>query len=183
MTKRTRDYVDNARLQEEMKKYISAYRKAKEEGKELPRINNYIGECIILIARGLSSTKSFCGYTYKEEMISDGIENTIKYLHNFDPDTYDNPFGYFTQIIYYAFLRHIDKEKKQSYIKYKMMENAITTNNLVEMHPSDASHFAAITNIMDMEKMSALADKFEGTQKKKKEKRKGVEKFIGEEDE
>lgn len=184
MKKTTKNYVDNKKLHAEMSKYIALYKKAKAEGTQLPKVSNYIGECIWLIANGLSSNRNFAGYTYRDEMIGDGIENTLKYLHNFDPEKYDNPFGYFTQIIYYAFLRRIDKEKKQSYIKYKSMENAIAMNNLVEMHPSDASHFAAITSTMDLEKLTAMAERYEGSEKKKKEKKlKGVEKFIGEEDE
>ena len=55
-------------------------------------------------------------------MISDGIENCLQYIHNFDPDKSKNPFSYFTQIIYYAFIRRIQKEKKQSHIKNKMIE-------------------------------------------------------------
>jgi hypothetical protein len=58
-------------------------------------------------------------------MISDGIENCLLYIDNFDPEKYSNPFAYFTQIIYYAFLRRIQKEKKHMYIRYKSMQNEI----------------------------------------------------------
>lgn len=173
-------YVDNKRLYTEMIKYINEYNKAKAEGREAPPASEYIGKCIWLIANRLSTNRNFIGYTYREEMIGDAIENCIRYLHNFDPDKSQNPFAYFTQIMYYAFLRRIDKEKKQSYIKYKAMENSITMNSLVEMAPGDASHFQAQVVIMDYDKLSSLSEKYETKQTAKKAKKTGVEKFIGE---
>ena len=56
-------------------------------------------------------------------MISDGIENCLQYMDNFDPEKSKNPFAYFTQIIYYAFIRRIQKEKKQQQVKQKMIAN------------------------------------------------------------
>src|SRR6478735_5916088 len=97
-------YVNNKTLYEEMVKHIAAYKKAAEEGKESPRVSEYIGQCISLIANKLSTNRSFCGYSYREDMIGDGIETCLRYLHNFDPNKTKNPFAYFTQIIYYAFL-------------------------------------------------------------------------------
>lgn len=167
-----------------MIKYINEYNEAKEKGKEPPRASEYIGECIWLIANRLSTNRNFIGYTYREEMIGDAIENCLRYLHNFDPDKSKNPFAYFTQIMYYAFLRRIDKEKKQSYIKYKSMENSIAMNSLVEMAPDDASHFQAVVVTMDYDKLATLSEKYDSKQTAKKPKKpKGVEKFIGDDDE
>ena len=176
-------YVDNKRLFGEMIKYINAYNEAKEQGKEPPRANDYIGKCIWLIANRLSTNRNFIGYTYRDEMIGDAIENCLRYLHNFNPEKSNNPFAYFTQIMYYAFLRRIDKEKKQSYIKYKTMENSIAMNTLVEMSPDDASHFHAVVVTMDYDKLAGLSDKYETKKKEKKATKKGVEKFIGGDDE
>lgn len=166
-----------------MIKYINAYNEAKAAGKEAPRASNYIGECIWLIANRLSTNRNFIGYTYREEMIGDAIENCLRYLHNFDPDKSKNPFAYFTTIMYYAFLRRIDKEKKQSYIKYKAMENSMTMNTLVEMAPDDQSHFQAMVVTMDYDKLSALSEKYDAkTTAKKTKKKKGIEKFIGDDE-
>ena len=165
-------YVNNKRLYAEMIKYINAYNEAKENGEEPPRASNYIGECIWLIANRLSTNRNFIGYTYREEMIGDAIENCLRYLHNFNPDKSTNPFAYFTQIMYYAFLRRIDKEKKQSYTKYKLMENSIVMNTLVEMAPDDQSHFHAMVVTMDYDKLGNLAEKYETKQKEKKPKKK-----------
>ena len=177
-------YVDNKRLYAEMIKYIRQYNEAKEEGREPPRASNYIGECIWMIANRLSTNRNFIGYTYREEMIGDAIENCLRYLHNFNPDKSTNPFAYFTQIMYYAFLRRIEKEKKQSYIKYKTMENSITMNTMVEMAPDDQSHFQAMVLTMDMDKLAALSEKYDAKQNAKKtQRKKGLEKFIGDDDE
>lgn len=178
-------YVDNKRLYTEMIKYINEYNEAKEKGLQAPRVNNYIGECIWLIANRLSTNRNFIGYTYRDEMIGDAIENCLRYIHNFNPDKTHNPFAYFTQIMYYAFLRRIEKEKKQSYVKYKSMENSIAMNTLVEMSPGDATHFQAVVKTMDYDKLSALSIKYEKRQNEKKinAKKVGVEKFTGETDE
>lgn len=177
-------YVDNKRLYTEMIKYTREYNEAKEAGVPAPKASNYIGECIWLIANRLSTNRNFIGYTYREEMIGDAIENCLRYLHNFNPEKSNNPFAYFTQIMYYAFLRRIDKEKKQSYIKYKVMENSVTMNTMVEMAPDDASHFNAVMLSMDMDKLAVMTEKYDAKQiTKKVQKQKGLEKFIGDDDE
>ena len=95
---------------------------AKARGEPKPRISNYLGECFLKIATHLSFKPNFVNYMFKEDMISDGIENCVQYIHNFDPEKSQNPFAYFTQIIHYAFLRRIQKEKKQLDIKTKIIE-------------------------------------------------------------
>jgi hypothetical protein len=182
-TNEDKHYVDNKRLYAEMIKYINEYRKAKDAGLEPPRANNYIGKCIWLIANNLSTNRNFIGYSYREDMIGDAIENCFRYLHNFDPDKSTNPFAYFTQIMYYAFLRRIDKEKKESYVRYKSMENSLVMNTLVEMSPDDQSHFNAFMMTMDMDKLSALSEKYEAKSKTKTAKKKGLEQFFGDENE
>jgi DNA-directed RNA polymerase specialized sigma24 family protein len=89
-----------------------------------PQISNYLGDCFLKIATHLSYKPNFVNYMFREDMISDGIENCIQYIHNFDPNKSSNPFAYFTQIIHYAFLRRIQKEKKQLEIKSKIIERS-----------------------------------------------------------
>jgi len=126
--KKKEHYVDNKLFLEAMKEYKKKCVEAEEAGDSKPRVTNYIGECFLKIANGLSYRPNFINYTYRQEMISDGIENCLQYLHNFDPEKSNNPFSYFTQIIYYAFLRRIQKEKKQTHIKNKMIENQMYEN-------------------------------------------------------
>ena len=117
-------YVDNKKLFEAMKDFKEICKENEESGDGRPPVPHYIGECFLKIANGLSYKPNFVNYTYKDDMISDGIENCLQYLDNFNPDKSNNPFAYFTQIIYYAFIRRIQKEKKQTHIKHKIIEKA-----------------------------------------------------------
>ena len=126
MAKRTtRNYVNNKDLLEALIEYKKQCKEAEESGDELPRVPDYIGMCIFQIAKRLATKPNFSGYSYKEDMISDGIENCLLYINNFNPEKSQNPFAYFTQIIWYAFLRIIQKEKKQMYIRFKSSQSLI----------------------------------------------------------
>ena len=116
-------YVDNKKFLIAMTEYRESRIKAEEEGQKRPQVTNYIGECYLKIANHLSYRPNFINYTYRDDMISDGIENCLQYMDNFDPEKSKNPFAYFTQIIYYAFIRRIQKEKKQQQVKQKMIAN------------------------------------------------------------
>ena len=116
-------YVDNKKFHQAMIDWKEKCKDAEEAGDEPPRITDYIGSCFLKIANGLSYRPNFINYTYRQEMISDGIENCLQYIKNFDQEKSNNPFAYFTQIIYYAFIRRIQKEKKQQEVKQKMIAN------------------------------------------------------------
>tara|TARA_B100000953_G_scaffold283256_1_gene262095 strand:- start:110 stop:682 length:573 start_codon:yes stop_codon:yes gene_type:complete len=116
-------YVDNSEFLEAMIVYKKEYDDAIKNEKPLPIISEYLGSVFLKIAQRLSFRPNFINYAFKNDMISDGIENCLHYIHNFNPEKSSNPFAYFTQIIYYAFIRRIQKEKKQLYIKYKSMQN------------------------------------------------------------
>ena len=122
--KKSEHYVNNKEFLAAMVEYRKSVNKAKREKHNKPPVPDYIGECFLKIANHLSYRPNFINYTFRDDMISDGIENCLQYLDNFNPKTSNNPFAYFTQIIYYAFVRRIQKEKKQSNIKYKMIEQA-----------------------------------------------------------
>ena len=122
--KKSEHYVDNKVFLQAMIEYKDKCEKAEKRKRKKPPVTNYIGECFLKIANHLSYRPNFINYTFRDDMISDGIENCLQYLKNFNPDKSNNPFAYFTQIIYYAFIRRIQKEKKQSNIKYKMIEQA-----------------------------------------------------------
>ena len=136
---RSEHYVNNKELLEALVVYRTKVEKSYEKnfGKNLkeqpkeerakywegkPKITNYLGECFLKIATHLSYKPNFVNYMFREDMISDGIENCVQYIHNFDPAKSSNPFAYFTQIIHYAFLRRIQKEKKQLEIKTKIIQ-------------------------------------------------------------
>ena len=175
MTKK--HYVNNADFLTALIEYRANCDIAKAEGKEDPRIPNYIGECFLKIAEHLSRKPNFISYSFRDEMIADGIENCLMYFRNFDPNKSKNPFAYFTQIIYYAFLRRIMKEKKQLYVKYKATQQfgILDEGEMYEDNEGNMKQFELYENI------SEFIQNFEEGKKKKKEgKSKGLEKFIEE---
>ena len=131
-------YVNNAEFLEAMIEYKREYDESLKNNKELPQISEYLGSVFLKIAQRLSFRPNFINYAFKNDMISDGIENCLHYIHNFNPEKSSNPFAYFTQIIYYAFIRRIQKEKKQLYIKYKSMQNYETQPGYMDIdHAND----------------------------------------------
>lgn len=174
-------YVDNKKLYAAMVEYRKQVQEAKANNVLKPQIPTYIGHCMLMIATRLSLKPNFVNYSYREEMISDGIENCVSYIDNFNPERSDNPFAYFTQIIYFAFLRRIQKEKKQLYIKHKTFENSLILNTLIEQSEYDDSEFRPTNYGQDNDNMTDFIRSFEDTLEKKKQKRKlGIEEFIEE---
>lgn len=128
-------YIDNERFFREIKEWKKVVNEAEATGEPEPPVTSYIGECFLKIAEQLSSKPNFAHYAYRDEMICDAVENCVVYAANFDPDKSSNPFSYFTQIIYYAFLRRIQREKKQSFIKYKMVRDRVGDGNMGKFLP------------------------------------------------
>jgi hypothetical protein len=121
--KRSEHYVSNKDFHLALLEYKKLVVNAKEKELPRPRIPNYLGECFLKIATHLSYKPNFVNYMFKDDMVCDGIENCVQYIDNFDVER-TNPFAYFTQIVYYAFLRRIAKEKKQLEIKTKIIERS-----------------------------------------------------------
>jgi hypothetical protein len=164
-------YVDNARFLAEIKAYRAACIKAKRTKTPSPQIPEYIGKCFLDIATHLSYKPNFVAYTYREDMISDGIENCLVYFHNFDPDKSSNPFGYFTQIIYYAFIRRIQKERKHTYIKYKCLEQSVIDGGAHTDSPNGA-HIPADTTMLEFDNVKDFIRRFDDYTAGRKERRK-----------
>ena len=122
--RKSEHYVNNKEFLEALIIYRAQCARAEEAGKPRPRITNYLGECFLKIATHLSYKPNFVNYMFREDMISDGIENCVQYIKNFNPEKSSNPFAYFTQIIHYAFLRRIQKEKRQMDIRSKIIERS-----------------------------------------------------------
>lgn len=179
MATKKKEYVNNADFLQALIEYKQKSKENKKNKLPPPPIPNYIGECFMKIAEGLSHKPNFINYTYREEMMSDGIENCLQYFDNFDPAKSKNPFAYFTQIIYYAFLRRIQKEKKQLYVKYKATEQIgiLDEFEMLETEDGNNRQFELYDNI------SEFIENYETSKKTKKDlanKAKGIEKFLGE---
>jgi len=150
MTKRKRSehYVNNKEFLAALIKYREDVEIAKIKGNPKPQIPRYIGECFLKIANHLSFKPNFVNYMFKDDMICDGIENCVQYIHNFNPEKSQNPFAYFTQIIHYAFLRRIQKEKKQLEIKNKILEKT-GFDQVFESGNVDGSDYSDYNSIKD----------------------------------
>ena len=117
-------YVNNKDFSEAVVEYVKEVNEAVSKDRQIPVVPNYVAECLLKIAERLSHKSNFVRYTYREEMVMDAVENCLKALGNYDVDAATrggkpNAFGYFTQISWYAFLRRIQKEKKQQDLKLK----------------------------------------------------------------
>ena len=166
-------YVNNKEFLAAMIEWNNRCKEAKKQNKQPPPVTNYIGECFLKIANHLWYRPNFINYTYREEMISDGIENCLQYVHNFNPEKSDNPFAYFTQIIYYAFLRRIQKEKKQAHVKNKYIEN-------MNIMPEEISGEDFDNPYIEYLQKNFLPEEDVYKPKKKKDKPKGLELFYNE---
>jgi len=143
-------YVDNKLFFAALVERKELTAEAEVVGEGPPQITNYLGECILKIANHLSYRPNFINYTYREEMISDGIENCLQYMDRFDPEKSKNPFAYFTQIIYFAFVRRITKEKKQQAIKEKMLkESDIEQRIALQAHDDDGKYQQQFVDMLD----------------------------------
>ena len=136
MAFKNKHYVDNAKFYEALVERKALITEALANDKESPLISDYLGKCIFDICTHIAYMPNFINYSYRSEMISDAIENCIEAIDKFKPDEYDKPFAYFTQISYWAFLRRIEKEKKQQYIKFKMLEE-IPIDEMIEIQNHD----------------------------------------------
>ena len=161
-----KNYINNADFYDAIVDYKSKCKIAKDSGCNKPMISNYIGECFNKLAEGLSRRPNFFGYSYRDEMVSDGVENCLRYIENFNPEKTKNPFAYFTQILWWAFVRRIKKEKTQQYIKYKATENfgVLDTAELMELGDGNVKQLEVYENMYD------YIQKFEETMVKKTQK-------------
>ena len=174
MAKKTKNhYVDNKELFKAMCAFKDSVNESKENNSTRPRVPMYVGESIMKIATHLAFRPNFSNYTFREEMISDGIENCLQYIDNFDPNKSQNPFAYFTQIIYYAFVRRIQKEKKYLYTKYAAIERANLTDATAELHESEKNTGVRYSNDIQygewsQEQMENFMSDFEQSRRRKR---------------
>jgi len=174
MKQKKEHYVNNKEFLEAMNVYRSSVEKAKKAKKPKPLVGDYLGSCFLKIANHLSYRPNFINYTFKDDMISDGIENCLQYLDNFDGKKSKNPFAYFTQIIYYAFIRRIIKEKKQTTIKHKLINKSnlddFTLQPGDEHMKSELKHLMAdyLQKNLPLNSQEKIAEEVEKSKKKRK---------------
>jgi len=167
-------YVNNADLYAALKAHRKAVKRAEKDGLDHPILPRYVGECIVLICNKLSTRYNFAGYSYREEMVGDGIENCVQAAKNFDPTKSEYPFTYFTVVAFNAFVRRIGKEKKQQYVKHKNVECiAVFCDEIWEHYSGSAAHQnvnQARSAQAGLEHHYSVIEAFESSLNRKKEK-------------
>lgn len=177
------NYVDKDAFYKAIVAYKKQAARAEHLGKPRPKIPDYIGECLMFIARGVGELPRYNRYTFLDQMISDAVENSIRYFHNFDVDhPSKNPFGYFTQYCLYAFHRRIWKEKTELYTRYKMIQQSGTLDEeQIADQDDNGEEFVAEPLLYD--NINDFIKKFEDKLKRDREKNRkprGVEQFVEE---
>ena len=166
-------YVDNKKFFAEMVAWKKLVKEAEDLDDPKPQVTEYIGECFLLIAERLSTRPNFINYPFRDDMVGDAIENCLMYASNFDPDKSSNPFAYFTQITYFAFLRRIKKEKDQDKIKYKLMEAADAKGELAAMLDPERASKDPYADFLKLTENDILGIKPKKKAKRKKRKNTG----------
>ena len=161
-------YVDNKKFLSAMVEHRLKCQKAEDKKRKKPEVTNYIGECFLKIANHLSYRPNFINYTYRDDMISDGIENCLQYMRNFNPEKSNNPFAYFTQIIYYAFIRRIQKEKKQQDVKAKLIASSGTEMMMDSLVGDDAQYKNQMLEFLQRNVKESVSSEPKKIKKKKK---------------
>ena len=141
-------YINNKEFLQAMTEFRKIRIEAEDSGDDRPQVPNYIGECFVKIANHLAYKANFVNYTFRDEMILDGIENCLTYMDNFDPEKSNNPFAYFTQITYYAFIRRIQKEKRHMETKFKYIQS-LDIEQLLEEGEGSTEYVTYMKNIID----------------------------------
>jgi hypothetical protein len=152
-----REYINNNEFLQALVEYKRSIKEAEESGLPKPRVPEYIGECILKITENIAKRPNFSGYTFKEDMIGDAIENCLLYLHNFDENASKNAFGYFSKIIWYAFLRRIDNESTETYVKFKSLE----ASPLFTDHKMESKKFINLNKSVLNENTVHIIEKYE----------------------
>jgi len=161
-------YVDNELFFKEMKKWKQWILDAREVEDPDPPSTEYMAECFLKISENLAWRPNFINYTFRDDLVSDGIENCLLYAHNFNPEKSKNPFSYFTQIIHHAFIRRIQKEKKQQHVKQKMIQNFGIENMMDSMEGDDTQYQSAMLDFLHRNSREELPEDKKKTEETKK---------------
>ena len=168
---KVKDYINNERMYEEVKIYLERLKLAKEKGTKLPQMPNYLGECFLKIGTNFANRHTYRNYPHLDEMIADGVFFCVKGLDSFDVNKFDNPFAFFTQCVYFAFLQRIDKEKKVLYAKYKSMINSSIMQEIADHQGIDDTYDDLIISPDSSDNMNAFIASYDETLRKRKEKK------------
>jgi hypothetical protein len=180
--KKKAHYINNKEFSLAVVDYVTSANEAKKKGKNVPIVTDYVAQCFLKIAEGLSHRPNFVRYTYREEMVMDAVENCLRAINNYNIETATrtgkpNAFSYFTQICYFAFIRRIAKEKKQQDIKFRFIEKmGIEDFTQMGMDDEGAQQTMAYVDTL-RQRMSKVRDTDKAIKEFAKEEKKKLEKL------
>jgi len=176
MTKK-QHYINN----KELYQALVDYQEEKRGATDFVPVPEYVGKAILLITQKLASRGNFSNYSYKDEMISDAIENSLAAVDNFNPDKYDNPFGYFSRISWFAFIRRIDREKRQNYLKFKNYRKCMAEEELINIGMGYYQPPTLTDEVTD-QVITDYEENLKNRKEEKKRRERGIEKFVKDDD-
>lgn len=170
--KKKKNFINNEEFYAELLEYYQACDAAEAAGKEIPIIPNSIGQKLFMIADALGKKYYFIGYSYRDDMVMDGVETCIKYIRKFDPNKTKNPFSYFTQVCFYSFIQRIKTEKKQSYVKASIIKNIGVMFEDLEVQDTDMDegYHTTMGEMLALQQDEALERLFNKPKEKKEKK-------------
>ena len=174
-------YINNKEFLALLIAHRNALADAEKKKLPAPQISDEIGLCFLDMAQRISKRPNFSSYTFREDMVSEAVENCLLYIRNFNPDISQNPFGYFTTTIYYAFFRRIEREKKDLYMKYKSAEMQGYVDSPIQDEMINTRHLTVYDNISDYINTFEQKREEKRIKQEKKKKKKGLETFMEEE--
>lgn len=175
MARRSKHYINNRDFFTSLEKFLTECKEAEKNGVQLPRIPDYIGKAFMLLCQRISTRGNFAMYSYKDEMIGDGIENCVMQVRSFNPAKSQNPFAYFSTIISNAFVRRIKKEKRQFDVKLINMNNLYMSEEIIVATNGKTSKDRIIAQALEA---TARSNTKPTPNKKKKTSNRSLTKFI-----
>ena len=170
--KNSNHYVDNKVLTEVLTTWSKAAKAAARKKLPQPRIPEYVAECMLKIANRLSAKPGFTNYTYKEDMVGDALESCLRYIHNFNPAKSKNAFAYITQIVHNAFIRRIQKEQKQTYVRMKIVQDTSVSDSFHTQNGDFGKYSNSYVSYLHENNKEEVITKFENWQDTRREKAK-----------
>jgi DNA-directed RNA polymerase specialized sigma24 family protein len=165
----TINYVDNKLLYQALVTWQKDTRRAVRKKEPKPPLPDFVAECIMKMANRLSQKVGFVGYSFRDDMVGDSLESCLRYIHNFNPAKSTNAFAYITQIIHNAFIRRIQKEQKQLYVKMRIVDQADFMDSYERQSGDDAHYNNSYVTYLQENKGDVIS-KFENWKESKKTK-------------
>jgi len=114
--------------------YIDNETILKELAKSIEQPTEQLHMIFYTMATNIAKRNNFRGYSYKEDMIHEAYIKCVKVYKKFNPEK-QNPFAFFTTIIFNTMIDFIKKEHKEHDTKqnlYDTWHNGTNNDEIIE---------------------------------------------------